>query len=340
MKKFFLALTTWFLLSLVFFVPGVLASQGYGEYVPDRGVYAIQREYAYSEFIWNEPGFEGSGEDAYEHEFRVYDEEFAGYNGYWSSNIPQPYPDMEDNKGQGHDEFVVGCDNAEGLLANQNYSIYIDLNDKGGASGVDFTLEAERCTDVPGGGAVNLPELYWPIINSWAPDDGSWGGGIETTSPPGMQGLDLAYVEDTQETSLQNPMQKRSTGLVKAIVTVKSPLSLTDTEQLVKKYQIKPLELRFIDNDKTFCGGFNCNNGEIQNSLQKVIKDLQADISFTKSNRTLPKQTRDKILKWQVKNLQTLETTQFKILGIVIENTLDKIEKLQLDSKVANVEIY
>ncbi len=191
-------------------------------YVPDRGNYGIRKIWAYSDFIWNEPGFTAWYPEAYEHEFRVGDEGFAQYDGYWGSNLPQAYLDLEDNQGQGWDEFVVGSDDAESIQVNTTYWIYIDLRDQDpSVTSAPFILEAERCRDWPGT-EYNEPLEYYTIVSSDAPDEGIWGGGLSSSFK--------------QNSQLQGSQKNNSQAPKTTTVFFKRPFTISETEQFVLKH--------------------------------------------------------------------------------------------------------
>jgi|GEM_PF-6282410 len=298
-------------------------------YVPDRGVYDIGKSWAFSAFIWNEPGFTAWYPEAYEHEFRVNNEGFAQYDGYWSSNLPQAYLDLEDNQGQGHDEFVIGSDDAEGIRTNTEYSMYIDLKDQNpSVTSASFILEAERCQDVPGQ-SYNIPQEYYTITSSTAPDDGTWGGGLPDS-----------FQQDSQTQCIQeNDLHVRSSERYeRTTVFFKRPLNVLETEQFILNHQINPLAINFKATNGDLVGGFNYNKG-VHRSLQEVIEKLKSDLSLTENlitnNESQERSTLGKVRALQQKMLSMLEKESIKISALVLENTQEMVSKLKQDPNVS-----
>jgi hypothetical protein len=298
-------------------------------YVPDRGVYDIRKSWAFSAFIWNESGFTAWYPEAYEHEFRVNNEGFAQYDGYWSSNLPQAYLDLEDNQGQGHDEFVIGSDDAEGIRTNTEYSMYIDLKDQNpSVTSASFILEAERCQDVPGQ-SYNIPLEYYTITSSTAPDDGTWGGGL----PDSLQ-------QDSQTQCIQeNDLHMQSSErLEKITVFFKKPLTVLETEQFILNHQINPLAINFKATDNDLVGGFNYNK-DVHRSLQDVKEKLKLDLFLTESlitnNQLRERSALEKVKALQQKMLNMLEKESIAISALVLENTQEMASKLKQDPNVS-----
>lgn len=113
-------------LSIVILVMAIASLVQAGElWAPVRGYSSVSQEKAYNEFyFYNIEGIYADI-DTYEHESQVYNVEFANYDNYSSSNLPNwyygtPFLDQIDN-------FTIGSAQASILLSNKRYYTYMAL---------------------------------------------------------------------------------------------------------------------------------------------------------------------------------------------------------------------
>lgn len=96
-------------------------------WVPRSGTSQVTQTYTYNSFTFpNVSGFSSfNGIMTYEHETQVYDNGYANYNNYWSSNMPSAYYDTP--LADTIDTFTVGTSNAASLKSNTQYWTYMAL---------------------------------------------------------------------------------------------------------------------------------------------------------------------------------------------------------------------
>jgi hypothetical protein len=101
------------------------ASLYHEDWAPAGGGSEVYQSYTYSTFYFNDVSDYGS-DDTYEHETQVYDENFADYDNYWSSNMPDAYydtPFLDDI-----DNFTVGTFSGDELEDDTEYFTYMSLS--------------------------------------------------------------------------------------------------------------------------------------------------------------------------------------------------------------------
>ncbi|PSO44075.1 MAG: hypothetical protein BRC23_02105 [Parcubacteria group bacterium SW_4_49_11] len=102
----------------------VSTSSLYNEsWAPYTGFSLVNREETYQTFYFNNQVFDG--DDTYEHETIVYEIDFANYDGYWSSNLPNAYYDTPFS--DTYDIFAVGSSTASSLVTHTEYYTYMSL---------------------------------------------------------------------------------------------------------------------------------------------------------------------------------------------------------------------
>ncbi|MFW0871271.1 MAG: hypothetical protein ACKKL4_02350 [Patescibacteria group bacterium] len=93
-------------------------------WAPYGGGSDVQYTYTYQTFYFDYIG-DYDSDDTYEHETQVYDNDFADYDNYWSSNMPNAYKDTQflDDI----DNFTVGTFTASSLSTYYQYYTYMAL---------------------------------------------------------------------------------------------------------------------------------------------------------------------------------------------------------------------
>ncbi len=96
-------------------------------WVPRSGTSQVTQTYTYNSFVFpNVSGFSSfNGLLTYEHETQVYDNGYANYNNYWSSNMPNSYYDTPFY--DKIDTFTIGTSTASSLRSNTQYWTYMAL---------------------------------------------------------------------------------------------------------------------------------------------------------------------------------------------------------------------
>ena len=94
-------------------------------WAPVSGYSSVDQSKTYNRFLFSGVAGQYGADDTYEHETQVYNNDFADYDGYWSSNLPVGYLDtpFQDDI----DNFTIGSANAEVLEADKNYYTYMAL---------------------------------------------------------------------------------------------------------------------------------------------------------------------------------------------------------------------
>lgn len=99
-------------------------SKGHESWAPYKGTSKVTRSQTYQTFYFdNILGF--WEQSTYEHETQIYDNNFANYDGYWSSNLPRAYKDTQflDDI----DDFTVGSAQASEIKLKNKYYTYMSL---------------------------------------------------------------------------------------------------------------------------------------------------------------------------------------------------------------------
>ncbi|NOZ59135.1 MAG: hypothetical protein GXO66_06125 [Euryarchaeota archaeon] len=338
---------------LLLLLAGAVAATSHPDYVPDSGYYYISKSYAYSDFVWNEQGFNEWYPEAYEHEFRVENTGFAKYAGYWSSNLPQKYLDLEDdaqNSANTWDEFVVGSDDAEATVPGQEYWMYIDLSDQDSSVVSSRTiLEAELKWDLPGTGA-NWPVDYYPIRDFTAPSSGTWNF-ASSSSTSGDRLMVMLRPESGDEVEryisqrkkvLRKLAEEMPEGIMHAVVSLDSFASTGDVDSLFRDYRVEVKAVWFEARGYGFGGGFDI-QGSVTESLDRKIGDLKADM--TRTEEALDKAKRDesaallRVLRRQEMMILALSEGAAEIYGVEVEGRLRELQKLQENTRIALVDV-
>ena len=340
------------LVSLLLLV-GVVAAISHPDYVPDSGYYYISKSYAYSDFVWNEQGFNEWYPEAYEHEFRVENTGFARYANYWSSNLPQKYLDLKDdaqNSANTWDEFVVGSDDAEATVPGQEYWVYIDLSDQDSSvTGSRTILEAELNWDLPGTGA-NWPVEYYPIKDFTAPSSGTW----DFTSSSSAGGSNsLVRVQPERDEDVERFISQRKDVLRKlakempeqvmpAMVSLSSFTSTSDVDALLGGHKVEVKAVWFEARSYGFGGGFGI-EGSVTESLDREIGDLKEDLTRAREalNKAEPEENAvlRRVIRRQEMMIQALSEGAAEIYGVEVEGKLKELQKLQRDTRVTLVDV-
>lgn len=338
----------------VLLLAGVVAATSHPDYVPDTGYYSISKSYAYSDFIWKEQGFDEWYPEAYEHEFRVENTGFAKYAGYWSSNLPQKYLDLEDdsqNSENQWDEFVVGSDDAEATVPGQEYWTYIDLSDQDSSvTSTRTILEAELNWDLPGTGA-NWPMEWYTIRDFTAPDSGTWDFTSGSSASNGASVIQSRRDADEDE-DIDSYISKRKEVLKKlaekmperemaAMVSLSSFASAVDGDVLLRDYKVEARAAWFEALNHGFGGGFSI-EGSVAVSLAREIGDLQEDLARTrKALKNDPEENAGlkKVIKRQEMMIHALSTGGAKVYGIQVKGKLKELQRLQGDGRVTLVDV-
>jgi hypothetical protein len=320
-------------------------------FVPDTGYFDISKSSAFSDFIWNVPGFIGGGEDAYEHEFRVLNTGFARYAHHWSSNLPEAYLDIEDNAHSStndEDEFVIGSDDAENILVGQRYWTFIDLNDQDSRIGNSSAiLEAELNQDWP----INIPEKFYDIRVFTAPQSGTW------NLPPGPMALGNITVaqprRDLEDEKLGAHMLERKNMLriltaenpeakKKATISFVNYTDFADVQIFLDKHQLKANSAWYKAAAYGFGGGFNLSDS-VATSVYRVINSLKENISQTwvrwRSASAQERIVLARLIDKQQIMIEALQNDAVMLYGIEVEAEVKKLYTLQNNPIISLVDV-
>lgn len=313
---------------------GVVTAIYLPEYVPDSGYYYLSKDYVYSIFRWHEHGFNQTYQEAYEHEFRVNNRGFARVTGYWSSNLPQAYLDVEDDYWGPYviDEFVIGCDDAEATVAGQTYFMYIDLTDQDSdVTSSSTILEAELCWDFLGSGSNNWPMEWYTITSFTAPSYGSWfWDSIQPMS------------SESQKNKGKEVGNEPLENIIGAVVSFNRYAGSEEIDFFLSKFKVKPIRTWFKSHRYEFGGGFYINKS-VEEALNVVSGNLEYDLfktmvklSNTKCNMEwdILKKIEDQIKK----NIQALR--EENLYGIEVKGDHSELAKLGEDPLIANIQYY
>lgn len=131
-------------LSIALIVLGAAVSLVFGGelWAPASGYSSVNQSKTYNRFIFVSPSGQYGDDDSYEHETQVYNNDFADYDGYWSSSLPAKYLDtpFQDDI----DNFTIGSAKAADLEDGKYYYTYMALR-KGNNS------ECQGCCSTHGG---------------------------------------------------------------------------------------------------------------------------------------------------------------------------------------------
>ena len=89
------------------------------QWAPSSGYSSVNQTKTYNRFIFASLADQYGDDDSYEQETQVYNNNYADYNGYWSSNLPAKYydtPFLDDI-----DNFTIGSARAADLEDGKNY---------------------------------------------------------------------------------------------------------------------------------------------------------------------------------------------------------------------------
>lgn len=296
-------------------------------YAPDRGQYYLNTSWAYSTLRWENSIF-FDNRDTYEHDFHIESQDFAKFTGHWSSNLPDPVEDVEDNIWfSNHDSFAIRSNAPELIQLNKEYWVYMDLTRENNphVPHADYQLEAEF---------HDWPRLtLWIDVLAWGvtPDQGGWNpnvAGIKNT-PLALNSL------VTPENKLRNPVQEKQAGLIEAEIQFVRPLTLAEASQLLERYKINPLAVRYVASDRSFTGGLSFEH-DLRTSFSKAIKGLATDLDLAKEliKQEPNNQILAHMLNTQKKVLTTLKNQSFEIQGLSVVVTADKLTELQRDTQI------
>lgn len=109
-------------------------------WAPYGGTSDVNQSYTYQTFYFNVAGAFGST-STYEHETQVYDKNFADYNNYWSSNLPNAYYDTP--FADTLDNFTVGSAQASSIITYTQYFTYMALR-PGSASSATVRIKGQK----------------------------------------------------------------------------------------------------------------------------------------------------------------------------------------------------
>lgn len=111
-------------------------------WVPRSGTSQVTQTYSYNSFVFpNVSGFSSfGGIMIYEHETQVYDNAYANYDNYWSSNMPNSYYDTPFS--DTIDTFTIGTSNASSLKSNTQYWTYMALK-QGSVSSASVIIKGQ-----------------------------------------------------------------------------------------------------------------------------------------------------------------------------------------------------
>jgi hypothetical protein len=131
---------TRFIFSLLLCIaPTIFAGE---QWAPVSGYSSVTQSKAYNRFIFPSLSGQYADTDTYEHETQVYNNAFANYDGYWSSNLPTKYydtPFLDDI-----DNFTIGSARAADIKEAVQYYTYMALT-KGNDS------DCQGCCSTHGG---------------------------------------------------------------------------------------------------------------------------------------------------------------------------------------------
>lgn len=106
-------------------------SSSHEYWAPYGGTSTVTQSMIYQTFYFNNPSPSESN-STYEHETQIYDSNFADYNDYWCSNLPNAYYDTPFLDDKDIDNFTIGSAQASSIEINKMYFTYMSL--KGGPS--------------------------------------------------------------------------------------------------------------------------------------------------------------------------------------------------------------
>lgn len=94
-------------------------------WAPVSGYSSVNQTKTYNRFVFSSLNGQYGNDETYEHETQVYNNAFADYDGYWSSNLPTKYydtPFLDDI-----DNFTIGSARAADLQDGVQYYTYMAL---------------------------------------------------------------------------------------------------------------------------------------------------------------------------------------------------------------------
>lgn len=114
-------------------------------WAPNRGTSNVTKTFTKQTFSFPSVSSFGS-RDTYEHETQVYNSNFADYNNFWSSNMPNAYKDTQflDTL----DNFTVGSSKASSLMINKEYFTHMSLT-SGSATSATIRVKGQKGKRTP-----------------------------------------------------------------------------------------------------------------------------------------------------------------------------------------------
>lgn len=109
-------------------------------WAPYTGTSDVSQWQTYQTFYFNNTSEFGSI-STYEHETQVYNNNFADYAGYWSSNLPRAYKDTAFRDSL--DNFTVGSAQASSIQTYTRYYTYMGLR-PGSASSANVKIKGQK----------------------------------------------------------------------------------------------------------------------------------------------------------------------------------------------------
>jgi hypothetical protein len=102
-------------------------SYSHESWAPYYGTAKVTQGFAFNTFYFNDVSYYDSNE-AYEHETQVYDIDFADYDNYYDSNMPNHYIDSQASEPDPSiDNFAVGSTQPTAFETYKQYYTYISL---------------------------------------------------------------------------------------------------------------------------------------------------------------------------------------------------------------------
>jgi len=101
-------------------------------WAPSSGYSSVNQTKAYNRFLFTSVTGQYSSDttfvQSYEHDTQVYNPDFADFDGYWSSTLPNKYLDTQfQDSLSGIDTYTIGSYYAHDLQDNKNYYTYMAL---------------------------------------------------------------------------------------------------------------------------------------------------------------------------------------------------------------------
>lgn len=133
------------------------------DWAPSRGTSKVNQNLTYQTFYFRTDNLSKLKTDltvTYEHETQIYDGNYADYDGYWSSTMPNSYLDTDFGDSSSLDNFTIGSSNASSFVEDEKYYTYMSL--KAGTS------KAEAYVRIKGQKGHRFPSSCYSTWCIWA----------------------------------------------------------------------------------------------------------------------------------------------------------------------------